>query len=310
MTRAAIRAEDLRAIGAFRRYLIAERGFSSHTVRAYVGEVERLAESEVCSRSEGLNDIDPLALRTYLASFHVVHTPATRNLRLAALRAFFRFRMRQGRLARDPTEGIPGPKPDRRLPAPLPAEDCERLIESPSERERPRLDRRDRALLDLLYGTGLRVGELVSLKVRDFDPQRRELRVRGKGGKERVVPVPGEAFQSLEDYLEPRKRPGLLAEPLFLNHRGGPLTDRGVRKVLRRRLLESGVARHATPHSLRHSYATHLLDAEVDLRSIQELLGHSRLHTTQRYTHVSAERLNRVYRQAHPRARRRSGEGE
>jgi integrase/recombinase XerC len=158
MTRAAIRAEDLRAIGAFRRYLIAERGFSSHTVRAYVGEVERLAESEVCSRSEGLDHIDPLALRTYLASFHVVHTPATRNLRLAALRAFFRFRMRQGRLARDPTEGIPGPKPDRRLPAPLPAEDCERLIESPSERERPRLDRRDRALLDLLSGASFGCG--------------------------------------------------------------------------------------------------------------------------------------------------------
>jgi integrase/recombinase XerC len=156
----------------------------------------------------------------------------------------------------------------------------------------------------VLYGTGLRVGELMRLNVRDFEPDRRELRVRGKGNKERVVPVPGQAHASLAAYLELRKRPGLLAEPLFLNRRGGRLSDRSIRALLRKRLLRAGVGRHASPHSLRHSYATHLLEADVNLRAIQDLLGHERLSTTQRYTHVSAERLARVYRQAHPRARK------
>jgi integrase/recombinase XerC len=298
-----LRPQDRRALDRFRIWLRVERGLSPHTLRAYLSEVERLARSEECARAGGLDRVDALAVRAYLASFHRVHRPSTRNRRLAALRAFYRFRLLGGDVKRDPTEGLPGPKAGRQLPSPLSAEDCERLIEHREPRRRQVLERRDRALFDLLYGTGMRVGELVGLNVRDFDPDRRELRVRGKGNRERVVPVPGEACASLFEYLEPRKRPGVLAEPLFLNRLGNRLTDRGVRSVLRRRLLAAGVARRASPHSLRHSYATHLLDADVNLRAIQDLLGHARLSTTQRYTHVSAERLARVYRSAHPRAR-------
>ena len=206
-------------------------------------------------------------------------------------------------MRRDPTEGLPGPKPERRLPAPLSAEAGEQLIEAPGARRSAQLESRDRALFDLLYGTGVRVGEVVSLSVRDVSRERREIRVRGKGDKERLVPIPGRAYASLLQYLELREQPGILAQPLFLNARAGRLSERGVRKLLRRRLQEVGIARHVTPHTLRHSYATHLLDADVDLRAIQELLGHERLSTTQRYTHVSAERLARLYRQAHPRAR-------
>ena len=296
-------AADRRALADFRRHLEAERGLSAHTVRAYVREVERLAESQEGVRSGGLDAIDPLAVRSWLASFHKVHRPATRNRRLAALRCFFRFRVKTKVIARDPTEGLPGPKPERRLPAPLPAAQCERLIDAPSTRGDERLVLRDRALFDLLYGTGLRVGEAVGLCVRDFDPDRREVRVLGKGGKERVVPVPARVLESLSEYLDARPRRGILAQPLFLNARAGRLGERGVRVVLLRRLLELSIAQRATPHTLRHSYATHLLDADVDLRSIQELLGHERLATTQRYTHVSAERLARAYRLAHPRAR-------
>jgi integrase/recombinase XerC len=180
------------------------------------------------------------------------------------------------------------------------------LIETrPGARRARVLALRDRAIFDLLYGTGLRVGELVALSVRDFDAGRREVRVWGKGGRERVVPVPGKALASLRGYLAARSGPGLFAQPLFLNSRGTRLSDRGVRKLLARRLLEVGIARRASPHALRHSFATHLLDAGVDLRSVQELLGHARLSTTQRYTHVSAERLARIHREAHPRARRR-----
>lgn len=294
---------DRAALAAFRAYLVSERGLSPHTVRAYLSEAERLARSDESRRAGGLDRVDALGVRSYLASFHGRHQPATRNRRLAALRAYFRFRVRTGQRESDPTEGLPGPRPERRLPTPLSPGDCEHLIEAPSGRRSLRLQLRDRALFDLLYGTGLRVGELVRMNVRDLDRDRRELRVRGKGDKERIVPIPSRALSSLLEYLDLRERPGFLAEPLFVNGPGGRLGERGVRKVLRRRLLEIGLARPVTPHTLRHSYATHLLDADVDLRAIQELLGHERLSTTQRYTHVSAERLARVYRQAHPRAR-------
>ena len=298
-----MRACDRRALADFRAYLTAERRVSPHTCRAYLSEAERLAASRECRLVGGLDALDALALRSYLASFHGRHRPATRHRWLAALRAFYRLRLRDGAVVRDPTEGLPAPKGEIRLPDPMSAEDCERLIESPSARRTELLRSRDRALFDLLYGTGLRVGEGVGLDVRDFDPVRDELRVRGKGNKERVVPLPSQSRASLMIYLERRQGPGVLAEPLFLNARGGRLSERGVRQLLQRRLREAGIARHATPHSLRHSYATHLLDADVDLRAIQELLGHERLSTTQRYTHVSMERLRRVYRQAHPRAR-------
>jgi len=302
-TRAAVTPAETRALAAFARHLDAERGLSMHTLRAYVSEAARLAESSDCVRGGGLDRIDALAVRSYLASFHRTHKASTRNRRLAALRAFFRFRVRAGERAADPTEGLPGPKAERRLPAPLSAEDCATLVESEERDRAPRLATRDRALFELLYGTGLRVGELARLRVRDWDVQRRELRVFGKGRKERIVPVPAAARAALEAWLALREPNGLLALPLFTNARGGALSDRGVRVILRRRMLVAGIARPASPHTLRHSYATHLLDADVDLRAIQELLGHERLSTTQRYTHVSAERLTRVYRQAHPRAK-------
>jgi integrase/recombinase XerC len=298
-----VSAADARAIARFARYLEVERAYSPHTVRAYRREVERLADAEECARAGGLATLDALALRSYLASFHRRHKPSTRNRRLAALRCFFRHQVVLGAREADPSEGLPGPKPERRLPAPLSPEDCERLIDAPSTRRSEALARRDRALFDLLYSTGLRVGEAVTLRVRDYDADRREVRVLGKGSVERVVPVPDKACASLREYLEPRRRPGILAEPLFLNARGGALGTRGVRVVLARRLAELAVERRTTPHTLRHSYATHLLDADVDLRTIQELLGHQRLATTQRYTHVSAERLARAYRLAHPRAK-------
>lgn len=300
-----MRKADAEALEDFTRWLRIERGLSPHTVRAYRSEVQRLAGSVECGRAEGLDRIDPLAVRSYLAAFHRVHRPSTRNRQLAALRSFYRFRTRIGGLARDPTEGIPGPRAERRLPRPLGPADCESLIEHREPQRNPRLERRDRALLDLIYGCGLRVGEVTTLRVRDLDPDRREVRVRGKGNKERVIPIPERSFASLTDYLESRRRPGWLAEPLFPGRAGRALRARSIRELLLVRLRRAGIERSVSPHALRHSYATHLLDADVNLRAIQELLGHERLSTTQRYTQVSAERIARVYRQAHPRARRR-----
>ena len=294
---------DVRALTAFERHLTGERNLSLHTLRAYVGETRRLAESPECARAGGLDQIESLALRSYLAGFHKTLKASSRNRRLSALRAFFRFRVKSGARAVDPSEGLPSLKQERRIPSPLPAEDCDRLIESDDPDRDPKLLVRDRALFELLYGTGLRVGELAGLRVRDWSRHRSEIRVRGKGNKERIIPVTAATSRALEAWLAQRPAEGLLARPLFTNARGGALGERGVRVILRRRLQVAGIARHASPHTLRHSYATHLLEADADLRAIQELLGHERLSTTQRYTQVSAEHLSRVYRSAHPRAK-------
>jgi site-specific recombinase XerC len=227
---------------------------------------------------------------------------------LAALRALFRFLVREGACALDPSAGIPAPRAPRRLPRPLAVDDCETLIErEPAHGERRRL--RDRALVELLYGAGLRVGEAASLDVRDLDLHRGDVRVRGKGGKERVVPLPSAARAALEAWLAPRRAPGLLAEPLFTSlrpRRAGPrrLGERDMRRILADRAQRAGLSDRVHPHRLRHSYATHLLDMGADLREIQELLGHASLATTEKYTAVSAERLLEVYDRSHPRARR------
>jgi len=302
-SRPELRSVDREAIAAFAGYLEVERAYSQHTLRAYLREVERLAESEFATRASSLDALDAVALRAYLAASHGRHRPSTRSRRLAALRCFFRFRVRSGARESDPTADLPTPKQARLLPHPLAASACERLIEGPGQERAPLLMARDRALFDLLYGAGLRVGEAVALDLADLAWERREVRVLGKGGKQRRVPIPREALRSLELYVELRGAARELDVPLFVNARGGRLTDRGVRKILARRRLETGVDAPASPHSLRHSYATHLLDADCDLRSIQELLGHESLRTTQRYTLVSAERLARVYRMAHPRAK-------
>jgi len=250
-------------------------------------------------------------VRAFLAALHAACHPATLGRKLASLRSFFRFLLREGGCGLDPTVGIPAPRQPKRLPNPLPVDDCVTLIESPDSdprSERPgRGGLRDRALVELLYGAGLRVGEAAALDVRDVDLHRGEVRVMGKGGKERVVPLPAAARESLGEYLDSRRVPGILAEPLFpsLRSRDGRarrLGQRDIRRILKARARGAGIADRVHPHRLRHSYATHLLDMGADLREIQELLGHASLSTTEKYTAVSAERLVEVYDKAHPRA--------
>ena len=290
------------AVAAFGRHLSAERSRSRHTVRAYVSTAEALARAPECARAGGLDRVDALSLHAYLARLHKLERVATRNRRVAALRSFFRFQVQRGAREDDPTLGLASARGGRSLPAPLEPQQCERLLEAPSTHRDPALALRDRTLIDVLYGTGLRVSELCGLCVGDYSRARRELRVLGKGRKQRVVPVPEQVDAALRAYLEERGQ-SRSADPLFPNRRGGPLSDRSVREIVRARCAAAGISRRASPHTLRHSYATHLLDADVDLRSIQELLGHERVATTQRYTHVSAERMARVYRDAHPRAK-------
>jgi integrase/recombinase XerC len=309
------------AIRSFELHLRAERNLSPHTRRAYLSDVRQFAESVGAESGPDTVRVDDV--RKFLADRHRSQAPTTLGRKLAALRSFFRFLVREGQREADPSVGIPAPRAAKRLPNPLAVDDCHVLAEALAEDPRAGADPavgarmrtgrgalRDRALVELLYGAGIRVGELVALDVRDIDLHRGDVRVWGKGGKERVVPLPAAARDALREYLDQRRRPGVLAEPLFTSLRSkkgeppGRLDPRDVRRILRTRAERAGVVDRVHPHRLRHSYATHLLDMGADLRAIQELLGHASLSTTQKYTAVSAERLLEVYDRAHPRARK------
>jgi integrase/recombinase XerC len=287
---------------AFDLHLRAERNVSPHTRRAYVSDVRAFAAALPPGVAPAA--VTSVDVRHFLASLHGRRHASTLARKLASLRAFFRWLVRERRCRLDPTAGMPLPRGPRRLPNPLPVDDCVALVEA----DGGPAGLRDAALAELLYGAGLRVSEAVALDVRDYDAVRAEVRVLGKGGKERVVPLPEQARRALDAWLAARRAPGLLSQPLFTAlrpGRDGPrrLTDRSVRRVLGARARRAGIEDRVHPHRLRHSYATHLLDMGADLREIQELLGHASLSTTEKYTAVSAERLVEVYDRAHPRAR-------
>ncbi len=307
------------AIDGFGEHIGVERGLSPHTRRAYESDVRQLT---VYTGAEiGPAQVDADHIRAWLASLHRRRSPATRGRKLASVRAFFRWLIREGEVRDDPTAGLPMPKLEKRLPRPLSVDDCEQLITNdrrtlrqpaPEGGDRERRSQwmtlRDRALVELLYGTGIRIGELVALDVRDLELRAREVRVMGKGGKERIVPIPEQARRALGAWLEVRRHSGVMSEPLFISLRprreGGPrrLAAREARRILGERAVSADLNQHVHPHRLRHSYATHLLDMGADLREIQELLGHTSLSTTQKYTAVSIEHLRDAYDQAHPRA--------
>lgn len=303
------------AIDRFVEHLANGRRLSPHTVRGYARDLAQFAsflENRLApgdGRDGGARaafsprSIDRLLLRDFLATLHESrYDRASIARKLAALRTFFRFLVREKTLDSSPAALLRTPRREKTLPRFLETGEVDRLLAAPDPRTEEGL--RDRALLELLYGAGLRVSELVSLSVGDVDLDTELLRVRGKGGKERLLPCGGKAAEALREYLASRpratKRNGAA---LFLNRRdGGRLTDRSVRRILDALVIRAGIAAGVTPHTLRHSFATHLLERGGDLRTVQELLGHARLTTTQIYTHTSRKRLKEVYDKAHPRA--------
>ncbi len=298
-------------IERFLDYLAHERALSPHTLRAYRSDLEGFLVffAEYLDRPSTelrAEEVDAVALRSFLAALAGRGVGRrTQGRAVAALRAFFRWSCRVGELAADPAARLRTPKAPKTLPRHLRPGEVETLIEAPTGDDFTA--RRDRAILELLYATGLRVSELVGLDWDDLDLEERVLRVVGKGGKERMVPFGQPARIALLDWraawrgLPPRQDAAALA--VFRNRRGGRLTDRSVRRILDRWVAAAALAQGVHPHTLRHSFATHLLERGADLRAIQELLGHSSLATTQRYTHVDIDRLLTVYRDAHPRAR-------
>ncbi|MEO8502700.1 MAG: tyrosine recombinase XerC [Acidobacteriota bacterium] len=305
-------------VARYLAHLDEERGLSPHTLRAYSGDLKRFVEflaREFLDRPPAdvrPADVDALAVRSFLASLARADVGRRSQGRaLSAVRSLFRFACREGVLQTNPAATIRTPKHPKHLPRHLRPGEVETLIEQPAGAEPLAL--RDRAFLELLYASGLRVGELVSLDWDDLDLDGRVLRVLGKGGKERMVPFGKPAAEALRNWrkaAEAVRPPGSLREinagddPVFLNSRGGRLTDRSVRRLLDRYAESSQLPSGIHPHTLRHTFATHLLEGGADLRAIQELLGHSSLGTTQKYTHLEIDRLLQVYREGHPRAKK------
>src|SRR5262245_39337677 len=287
------------ALAAFLRYLAVERGAAAHTVRGYRSDLLDCVAFLERRRLGALPDADARVVRGYLADLHargLARTSIAR--RLASLRSFFRFLVRRGRAKVNPAREVRTPRLPGRLPTHLPIDQSDALFRQPFADDEA--GRRDRAILEMLYASGVRVAELSGLDVDDVDLREGGVRVLGKGKKERIVPLGTKAIEAVRAYLE--RREGSRGA-LFRNPRGGRLTVRSLHRIVRARARTAGLPGRVTPHTLRHTFATHLLDAGADLRLIQELLGHARLSTTQRYTHVSADRLAKVYDAAHPRAR-------
>jgi integrase/recombinase XerC len=311
------------ALAVFGRHLTAERGLSPHTVRAYLGDIAALLSYAAEDHCSELADLDIAVLRAWLGAQHRAgQARTTIARRAAAARAFTAFAHRRGWLAADPGAQLASPRVHRHLPQVLAQSQMRAVLEADRATRvgtgdllAAAIEQRDAAIMELLYATGIRVSELCGLDIGDLDSARRTVRVVGKGSKERVVPVGIPALRSVRDWVD-RGRPAVIAaqktsarpdparqsHAIFLGARGGRIDPRTVRRVVHARIAAAGPVPDTGPHGLRHTAATHLLEGGADLRSVQEILGHASLATTQIYTHVSIDRLISVYHQAHPRA--------
>lgn len=290
------------AAAAFLRHLERERNASPHTLRAYGEDLERFSEylRRELGRPAKPGDVDHLLVRGFLAELHARGLRKSSTARtLAGLRSFFRYLCREGRLAANPARAIQTPRQEKRIPAVLDEAQAASLLDLPGDGTAAL---RGRAILELLYGTGIRCAEAVALDVHEVDMGARMVRVLGKGRKERIVLFGRRAEAALVAWLAARETLRPRTDALFLNARGGRLSGRSVRTLVATRVRQVALARRCSPHTLRHSFATHLLMRGADLRAIQELLGHASLSTTQRYTHVDTRHILEVYKKAHPRA--------
>lgn len=301
-------------IDEFLQHLKYERNLSEHTLRNYASDLEQFynhvapPDQNNQRRDVSIREIDHLVIRDFMASLYEKQKKKSSiHRKIAAIRTFFRFLCREGYLEINPARLVASPRVERKLPNHLTIEQAIRFIETPDPETV--LGKRDRAILELLYASGVRVSELVNLNLHDIDFENNSLRVKGKGRKERVVPFGEHAKKAMETYLSVRGELLIEAEAdkadplsMFMNYQGTRITTRSVGRMIDKYVKECADVHHISPHSLRHSFATHLLDAGADLRTIQELLGHARLSTTQQYTHVSTDKLMEVYDKAHPKA--------
>jgi integrase/recombinase XerD len=298
-------------IDSFLNYLTVEKGFSDNTVDAYRNDLSRLASFvEEEANKQGVDsswaNFGRQGMLSYLLELNQrSYAPTTRARKVAAARSFFKFLVAEGIIQKDPTENVKSPTVGRALPKPISVSQVRALLEQPTKRSTPDA-KRDAAMLQLLYASGMRVSELVSLNLEDVNTVDGDVRCFGKGHKERIVPIHKQAVQAIDEYVE-EARPRLVRNDkeraLFLNRRGDRLTRQGFWQILKEYAKSAGLEGEVTPHTLRHSFATHMLSGGADLRAVQELLGHANISTTQVYTHLTTEHIRRAYEQSHPRAK-------
>ncbi len=295
-------------IDSFAHWLKVEKSYSAHTVDSYCRD---LAEFDQFAGLGEPGSITTPLVRSFVYTLSNRNKSASVARKLSALRTFFRYLQREGDIVANPVLAISMPRPDRYMPAFLTVDEVFSLLEAPGGEDT--FAARDRAILEMLYSTGMRVAELVGLNLENLDSAEETVRVLGKGKKERLVPVGRPALEAIRNYLSQREQisrqrlargrePEIMA--LFLNNRGQRLTVRSVERLVSDYAVRAGIINRVTPHALRHSFATHLLEMGADLRVVQELLGHASLSTTQKYTHLNLDHLSRVYDQAHPLARK------
>ncbi|MBI4394714.1 MAG: tyrosine recombinase XerC [Candidatus Omnitrophica bacterium] len=290
-----------KCIVQFLRFLETEKNASPHTIKNYRSDLSEFFR--FLGAEASLSEINYVTIRRFLA--HLKEREFLRSTisrKLACLKSFFKYLTREHLVNANPASGIATPKRERRLPSFLETQEIEHLLES-TQGDKWEM-KRDRAILELLYSSGIRVSELVGLNASEIDLLSSLLKVKGKGKKERIVPIGSCAAQAIKEYLDmlPANASDEKLTPLFLNRQKTRLTDRSVRRIILKCAKRASIKKEISPHTLRHTFATHLLDRGADLRSVQELLGHAHLSTTQIYTHVTAKRLKEAYDQAHPRA--------
>ena len=305
-------------IEEFKKYLIGEKAASPNTVSAYLNDLTQfeaflLETGHACNNSEiQIDQVDRLALRSFMSRLYEKSNSGTSmGRKLSTLSSFFKFLCREGYIKTNVAKTIPVPKKINKLPSHLSVDEVFRLLELPKPESFP--GTRDRAILEIFYGTGIRVSELVGLSPDDLKLEQRNVKVLGKGKKERILPLGKQSTEILKSYLQFRTKyiKNKKVEPapsaLFLNQRGQSISVRGVRKIISQYIRTNNFPENISPHSLRHTFATHMLEAGADLRAIQEMLGHASLSTTQKYTHLTIDQLTETYDKAHPRARKKSG---
>ena len=295
------------AVDRFLRFLLVEKNASELTIKSYREDLTLLRDYLVETKgSFQVSDLHPADLREYVSVLHQAgYAKASVSRRLASMRSFFKFCQREGICETNPAKPLRNPRRERKLPHFLTGAEINQLLLAPDKSED--LGLRDRAILETLYSAGLRVSELVGVNLDDLDLEDGLVRVRGKGKKERLAPLGRYAVRAIKTWMKKRRPakgvPETKGSPLFLNRFGRRLTTRSIGRMLEKYLAQTGLDQRTSPHTLRHSFATHLLDRGADIRSVQELLGHKSLVTTQIYTHISTANLKEVYEAAHPRAR-------
>ncbi|QQR80469.1 MAG: tyrosine recombinase XerC [Deltaproteobacteria bacterium] len=283
-------------IDQFISHLQHEKNYSKHTQSSYRMDLEQFFKF---IKTDDPKSVSPLQLRSYLSSVFGKLQPSSIVRKMASIRTFYRYLLKNGVIEKSPAENLSLPKIPKKLPRFLIQDEAMALMDSEKKSKKPPLNIRNQAILEILYGTGLRVSELISLNMDSFDISDGWIKVRGKGNKERVLPLAGKAAEALSVYLKQR---GLEKGALFLNEDKKRLTVRSVQRLVKSESARCGILKRTTPHTLRHSFATHLLEEGADLRGIQELMGHSSLSTTQKYTQVSLQHLMEIYDKSHPKA--------